>query len=732
MEHTSDTQNRAISLARGSGDRTTRTPSPQPPRRSLVQGDPRITCFNGDGTQNAREWLQQFERAMSLNGVDQPTEPYAWLEEFSMLLEGEAAYWANADPVVGKIIFDSGMLRTSQREVITVKDRFLDRFRRPQEVQRNPITDIQFMIQGQSESLHHYYQRALQLLETAGSNDGEGQLDHTQASVLDLTIRNYINGIRDITLRWRMFTYATKSRQSLHGAFLKAEAEAKQIRAGKEELDPTKAEAEKDLRRKMGEYIHIGQTVPQDLIYQWKELTKAEMLPPIYPQARLTVEPLSRGPKVHDATLLNPLCRKCGTLGHKTPDCASVPMTQDELLYLDELISRDIVRMREEEERRESTYGKGAERQMQSDGAWSKGPNCTSILLTQAERSDLKEVLSRDIVRTREERERKQSAYAQGAEHQTQSAGAWSKGLDYTTVPLTLAERLYVDGLVTRDVVCLQEEEERRQSAYREGIEQQTQSTGAWSKGPTAAHATPKDSCSLVEGTSNEHTPNPDSAILPNSILPLPQQATVSIGNSSHLASSSRSHRFRILTDGSRYIVKHRGVIKFKGGPGKEKALLHINTMLNRRPIEMDNNESVPPITHLDQLSPHSRNELKRLFTLPELKKEPRGKCGEGPLAPEPQVVPESLSKPPETVSFNPDISIGTLSRQSRVSIDLPCSLGTHKTATAKKTAATSSSSKSVRAVRDNTQLVNTVGSHSDESDDDWESDDENSEGDFQ
>ena len=613
---------------------------------------------------------------MSLDGVDQPTEPLDWLVEFSMLLEGDAAYWAKADPVVRTIISNIVMLPIVQREITTVKERFLDRYHPPQKVECNPITDIQLMEQGPSESLCNYYQRALQLLETAGSNDGEGQLDHMQAAVLDLSIRNYINGILDITLRPRLFTYATKSHRSLNGCFLKAEAEAKKIEAKTEEVDPTKAKTEKDLRWKMGRYIISGRPVPQDLIDQWSQLTKAEKLLPFYRQARLTVEPLSRGPKGHDATLPIPRCTKCGTPGHKAPDCPF-----------------NTIRKREKEERRGPAHGESTEQQMQSDVAMSKRPDYTTIPLNQAEPSLMEE----------------------SAEHQAESVDALSEGPDYYIVPLTPTELSYIGELVKR-------EEERRQSVHSEGEEQQTQSTGAYSSGSTAAHAMPKDSCSLVEGTNDEHTPDPDSAIIPRSVLPLAQQTSFSTGNSSHLAIRTRSHRFRMLTDGTRYIVKRRGVIRFKTG---KKAPTRVNTMLNSAPHEI-----VSPITP-SQLSPYSLNELKWLFTLPRLERQRHLLRGENQRATEQQKAPESSSKPSETASSDPDVGVNTSPRRPRASTDPPCYSATHETATAKKTT-NASSSKSKRAVRRNSQSVNTVRSDGSNSDDDWDSDDENSEWDFQ
>ena len=75
-------------------------------------------------------------------------EPLDWLEEFDILLEGEAACWGDDDPVIREIMSDAGMLRAGQREVMTVQEHFLERFCKPEEVPRNPIPEIQPMKQG--------------------------------------------------------------------------------------------------------------------------------------------------------------------------------------------------------------------------------------------------------------------------------------------------------------------------------------------------------------------------------------------------------------------------------------------------------------------------------------------------------------------------------------------------------------------------------------------------------
>ena len=114
--------------------------------------------------------------------------------------------------------------------------------------------------------------------------------------MLDLTIQNYVKGIHDPTLRLKMIKYPTKSQRSLHGAFLKAKAEAKQIQAEKDGVDAVKAEAEDGLFRKMREHVLNGQTMPQQLVHRLRESTKEEMVPLYYPKARLTIEPPSRVP----------------------------------------------------------------------------------------------------------------------------------------------------------------------------------------------------------------------------------------------------------------------------------------------------------------------------------------------------------------------------------------------------------------------------------------------------
>lgn len=64
--------------------------TPQPPRRPLPQRTA-MECFTGHESQNPRRWLQRFERDYTIDDNRHPKEPYDWLVEFNIIIDGEAA-----------------------------------------------------------------------------------------------------------------------------------------------------------------------------------------------------------------------------------------------------------------------------------------------------------------------------------------------------------------------------------------------------------------------------------------------------------------------------------------------------------------------------------------------------------------------------------------------------------------------------------------------------------------
>ena len=271
-------------------DRELSTVRRQSPARRQTSSQGKMDCFTGDGSRNARRWIQRFERERGADEDGRPKQPFDWLEEFNILLDGDAADWADTDPFVKEILSDDGMEVATASQVDTVKKSFLERFRKPEEARRNPIPEIQSMRQEPEESLHKYYQRALSLLKSAGSHDKTENMDPARSSVLDLAIDCYVNGIRDPTLRIKMIKYPAKTSRSLLGAFNKAEVEAKLMKAEKEVINSMKSEAERTLLRKMKEHILGQQAVPHNLVSQLQELTREEALPIYFPESQLQLE----------------------------------------------------------------------------------------------------------------------------------------------------------------------------------------------------------------------------------------------------------------------------------------------------------------------------------------------------------------------------------------------------------------------------------------------------------
>lgn len=72
-------------------DRELSTVRRQSPARRHTTSQGKMDCFTGNNSQNARRWLQRFERERGADEDSRPKQPFDWLEEFNIFLDGEAA-----------------------------------------------------------------------------------------------------------------------------------------------------------------------------------------------------------------------------------------------------------------------------------------------------------------------------------------------------------------------------------------------------------------------------------------------------------------------------------------------------------------------------------------------------------------------------------------------------------------------------------------------------------------
>lgn len=655
---------------------TVRRQSPHPhPRRHSFRDQAKMDCFIGNGSQNARRWLQRFERERGADEDGSPKQSFDWLEEFNILMDGEAADWADSDPFVKVILSDEGMETATASQVDTVKKSFLERFRKPEEARRNPIPEIQAMKQEQNESLHKYYQRALSLLKSAGSHDKTESMDPAKSSVLDLAIDCYVSGIRDPTLRIKMIKYPAKPTRYLLGAFNKAEVEAKLMKAEKEVIDSMKSEAERTLLRKMKEHILGQQSVPHNLVSQLQELTREEALPIYFLESQLQLESSSSTglnrelveytsqPPMSAPPAAGPLPQRglSDSPSVNAPSQQIVPYQQRQQLsqprqfqnqpqgqqprYQAPHTQQQQTQQPPSQDARNAWRGSGAagpSGQASFDPKTSSNPYvrgdqvhhasfqnplcvrcgapghksdapCTNVPLSQPEQSVLRELVARDINQRRAQREEARARVLGNTNHVNEDGP-----VPYTVHPGGVQERI--------------------------------------------------SECNLLDDqtSTSQYIPNPD----PNLRWPeVPRDADVDAYDADYDAdvdATKRTHEEAMEDDShrdeeQRSSKRMNTATKGRAAPRKKKPLPQINALLGKPPLEIikmaEAIEVVLPISHLAQISPHFRNELKRLFTIPRKKKEPKGKRGEEPLNPqalESRIPPSSQPTVPTLERFNP------------------------------------------------------------------------------
>ena len=372
-----------------------------------------MECFYGTEDESARRWIQRFERERGIRADEEKLSPEEWLIEFNILLKGEAADWADTDPSVKGILLDEGMEVATEVHVKAVRDAFLERFKRPEEI-RKPIPDIQSMMQERGESFHKYYQRALDLLKKAGGTDRAENMNPAAESLLGLSVDKFVTGLEDSKLRMRMMKYPFEPRCSLYGAYERVKIEERLFRAKKEAEKSAKKDEELIVLRQFRDYALQNSQIPANLVTQVRQLRDAESgetsvgkpidspkvvqnndcplqvrqdrgnadadraqsqvqypqiqappQPPVNRQPfqgqrpgqaqrltdqhgnfdpRLSQNPYVNGSRIHRHSYANPLCYRCGNIGHFSTACDQPELSRPEQDFL-----RNIVKIEREQ-----------------------------------------------------------------------------------------------------------------------------------------------------------------------------------------------------------------------------------------------------------------------------------------------------------------------------------------------------------------------------------------------
>ena len=154
------------------------------------------TRFSGNNGQSPARWLRTLKYELP------PTfTPSQWLECVDGLLDGEAARWADKEPLVKNILSEKGLKYANTREVDIFKELLLSRFP-PDEVLEDADHLIMTLLQNPTESLVQYYARAANLLDASGGRDLDRDdtypfVKHTdrERSVLNKVILHYVTGL---------------------------------------------------------------------------------------------------------------------------------------------------------------------------------------------------------------------------------------------------------------------------------------------------------------------------------------------------------------------------------------------------------------------------------------------------------------------------------------------------------------------------------------------------------
>ena len=86
-------------------------------------------------------------------------EPPKWLDEVDSLLTGEAAKWADINPIIKNMLSDENIHRAIGKDINTFHMMFLERFKlAPKDDKDNSILLIQGLVQGPDKPLQKYYQ----------------------------------------------------------------------------------------------------------------------------------------------------------------------------------------------------------------------------------------------------------------------------------------------------------------------------------------------------------------------------------------------------------------------------------------------------------------------------------------------------------------------------------------------------------------------------------------------
>lgn len=188
-----------------------------------------ISMTKFDGSFAASRWLPILKEELA-----GPLSPSTWLERADSRLEGRAASWAERTPEVVRILAVDNIAAATAEDKNTFIQLLIQEF--PGD-SRDVITDekanaeLSNLAQKEDEDLYTYYRRTEGLLKGIHGRDQVTKsgrdtvtLSPAEQQLLKDTIMEFILGIRNLDLQFRVVEYRANPTPSLYGAYKQAES----------------------------------------------------------------------------------------------------------------------------------------------------------------------------------------------------------------------------------------------------------------------------------------------------------------------------------------------------------------------------------------------------------------------------------------------------------------------------------------------------------------------------
>lgn len=255
-------------VASGATDLTTATQSTLVPA-GMGTGD----LFYGMPTESARRWWKSIIRNHGTASDGSLKSAATILEEVDQRLRGEAAHWADSNPIAKRILAEDNLPAATTETLNEFKEHFMQRFKVVEVEELEPYQAIEGLKQGVEESLGDYYNRCGVLLKQLGATDPPDEGNTMAKSLLKMVVTKFVAGLSDAQLQTRMAGYPYSSDCGLKGAYTKAQSELRKMQAQQEMIEKNRQQEELSLLHEMQSFILQGKPVPQYLARQLRGLS---------------------------------------------------------------------------------------------------------------------------------------------------------------------------------------------------------------------------------------------------------------------------------------------------------------------------------------------------------------------------------------------------------------------------------------------------------------------------